>query len=790
MTPGRHLPELEQAIMARNGKRTGDEIAFCCAAHEDKNPSASYSTSKNAWYCHACGASGDYVDLSERLGVSLPADTAPGAPDGVPGTWSGAHFVRAWAYLDQDGHELGYVARYEGEAGKSVIPFFERNGAEWKPKGAAPPRPLYGLDRLHTRPEAPVVVVEGEKAADAAERLYPGVVAITSPGGSKAALKADWGPLAGRRVLLWPDNDEPGRRYVLDVLKQLEGLDVDVSGVVDVEALGLPASGDAADLDKDSKPAKLPLVTVEEYRPHIGGPSSAMGGASPAEHHQQAGCEAVLLELERLSGKPDLATVETLLRALGSSQNGEDGLSREFIRERATKALEKKVKAPGRLVDRALLEGAPKRDEGQGKRLSFESHEPWPEAVDGAVLLEDIAAAFRRYVALPPRADTALALWSIFAHAFDNFHIGPMLALNSPTKRCGKSTALNLVGKLVPSPLTSSNLTPAVLFRAVEKYKPTLLLDEAETYVRRDREELRGVLNASHVREQAFVLRTSGDDHEPRCFSTWCPKAFAYIGRLPDTLEDRAVKIPMHRKAPEEKLERFRSDRTDPLRDLHRRAARWATDHAAALRDLDPAMPPKLNDRAQDNWRPLVAIADIAGGDWPTQARGAALQMSGADEDDEGSVRERLLRDIHQVFKDRGDRVFSEDLAEELGKMEDRPWAEWGRANKAITKAALAKQLKPFGIKPRSVRIGPENKKGYDRRHFEETFSRYLPPSLNVTPSQVNNDGGLQCFPNRHNEADVTPCETPETPVSTGVVTGVTVRERGGAQEPRKRRTF
>ena len=501
--------------------------------------------------------------------------------------------------------------------------------------------------------------------------------------------------------------------------------------------------------------------------------------------------EAVLLELERLEDQPDFGTLETLLRRLGSLLNGEDDLSLGLIRERAIKAIGKKVSAPGSIVDKALRPGhAAKRDDAQGKRLSFERLAPWPEAVDGAVLLEDIAAAFRRYIALPPCADTALALWSIFAHAFDNFHIGPMLALNSPTKRCGKSTALNLVGKLVPSPLTSSSLTPAVLFRAVEKYKPTLLLDEAETYVRSDREELRGVLNASHVREQAFVLRTSGDDHEPRCFSTWCPKAFAYIGRLPDTLEDRAVKIPMHRKAPEEKLERFRSDRTDPLRDLHRRAARWATDHAAALRDLDPAMPPKLNDRAQDNWRPLVAIADIAGGDWPTQARGAALQMSGADEDDEGSVRERLLRDIHQVFKDRGDRVFSEDLAEELGKMEDRPWAEWGRANKAITKAALAKQLKPFGIKPRSVRIGPENKKGYDRRHFEETFSRYLPPSLNVTPSQVNNDGGLQCFPNRHNEADVTPCETPETPVSTGVVTGVTVRERGGAQEPRKRRTF
>jgi hypothetical protein len=107
----------------------------------------------------------------------------------------------------------------------------------------------------------------------------------------------------------------------------------------------------------------------------------------------------------------------------------------------------------------------------------------------------------------------------------------PLLALTSPEKRCGKTTTLSLLTRLVPRPLLSSNISPAALFRIVEKYCPTLLIDEADSFLR-DKEELRGILNSGHTRDAAYVVRTVGDDKEPCRFSTWAPKAVALIGRL------------------------------------------------------------------------------------------------------------------------------------------------------------------------------------------------------------------------------------------------------------------
>ena len=91
---------------------------------------------------------------------------------------------------------------------------------------------------------------------------------------------------------------------------------------------------------------------------------------------------------------------------------------------------------------------------------------------------------------------------------------------------------------LCRAPLLSGNITPAALFRAVEAWKPTLLIDEADTFAKMS-DELRGILNAGHTRDTAFVVRAEGDSNEPRMFSTWAPKMVAAIGRLPDTIEDR-----------------------------------------------------------------------------------------------------------------------------------------------------------------------------------------------------------------------------------------------------------
>jgi hypothetical protein len=210
------------------------------------------------------------------------------------------------------------------------------------------------------------------------------------------------------------------------------------------------------------------------------------------------------------------------------------------------------------------------------------------------------------------------------------------------------------------------------------------------------------------------------------------------IGRLPDTLEDRAIALRLRRKKPTERVRHFRSDQTADLKQLARMMARWTADNRDALAASDPAMGALFN-RAADNWRPLIAIADQADGDWPAGVRAIAETSEGSKEDQ--STRTMLLSDIRDVLAARpyATRIGSTELATELGMMEGRPWAEW-RHGKQITAAGLARMLAPFGISPATRRDGAETFKGYLAADFVEAFARYLGDQT-VTTSQLNNDG-------------------------------------------------
>jgi hypothetical protein len=309
----------------------------------------------------------------------------------------------------------------------------------------------------------------------------------------------------------------------------------------------------------------------------------------------------------------------------------------------------------------------------------------------------------------------------------------------SPEKGCGKTTALDVLKELVARPLPTANVTPAAVFRTVELVSPTLLIDEADTFLK-ENEELRGILNSGH-RKGTPIIRTVGDDYEPRQFSTWSPAAIAMIGRLPATLDDRSIAVRLRRRKSTERVEGFRNDReTDvkELRECGRKAARWAVDNSASLAAADPSMGELIN-RAADDWRGLFAIADAAGGDWPKIARSVARETESAKEDQ--SVRTMVLSDIRDLFRGREhtDRITSSELAASLALLEGRPWAEW-RNGRPMTAAALARLLTPFQIVPVTHRFGSETFKGYLYSDFAEVFASYLGDQT-VTPSQPNNDG-------------------------------------------------
>jgi len=415
---------------------------------------------------------------------------------------------------------------------------------------------------------------------------------------------------------------------------------------------------------------------------------------------------------------------------------------------------------------------------GQGRQVALDDPEPSEEAVDGAALLRSLSGLLSRYLALPKGAVTAISLWVLHTYLLEAAWVSPILGIVSPEKRCGKTTLLTLLGRLTRKALSASNITPAALFRSVEHFKPTLLIDEADTFMRRS-DELRGLINSGHSRNSAFVLRTAGDDHEPRRFSTWCPKAIALIGNLPDTVEDRSILIPMRRKTPDEVVEKIRADRLAEFDAIRRQCARWAADSLAGLKVADPETPEALNDRAADNWRPLLAIADAVGGEWPERARSAARQLSGAVEDRE-SIRVQLLIDIKEALGD-SERIFTDDLLTALHRNEERPWGEWGRSCKPMSAIQLSRQLRYFEIKPHQVKIDGTNKRGFRRVDFEDAWARYIPPSQGATPLLCNDYGAFSGIQGATREIEVAG-RNPENVNNGGKGSGVAGQQGGWSE--------
>ena len=381
---------------------------------------------------------------------------------------------------------------------------------------------------------------------------------------------------------------------------------------------------------------------------------------------------------------------------------------------------------------------APARGEGDGKQgrpVVWEDPEPWPDPVDGAGLLTGIAASIRRHVWLDEPGADALALWAAMTWIHDRLEVSTFANLTSATKRCGKSLLLEVLAELVyrAMPL-SGQVTAAALFRIVEAHSPTLMLDEADTYMRED-ETLRGVVNGSQRRALAYIPRCVGDDNEVRNFGTFCPKLIAGIGEVPDTVRDRSLVVRLERKLASERVSSWRERDREAVEAMRAQIARWTGDNAERIVAALPAVvfPDSLHDRARDAWESLLAIANAAGGEWAGRGGRAwksCEHFAATSEGDEGGAREMLLADLRAIFEADGmpSVLSSTTIVERLHGMEGRPWREW-RRDKPLTAHALARLLKPFGIAPRQDRKagGGANLRGYQRADLEGVWEAYFP---------------------------------------------------------------
>jgi Protein of unknown function (DUF3631) len=271
-------------------------------------------------------------------------------------------------------------------------------------------------------------------------------------------------------------------------------------------------------------------------------------------------------------------------------------------------------------------------------------------------MLDGLVAFIRRFVALSHVQAVMVALWVVHTHAIDAADCTPYLHIRSAEKRSGKTRLLEVLAPLVARPWFTGRVSAAVLVRKTANEQPSLLLDESDAAFKGDKEyaeALRGILNAGFRRGGVTSLYVGqGANQGYRDFPVFSPKAIAGIGKLPDTIADRAVPIELRRRRRGEYVERFRQRKVEPEAvPLHGAAATWAEANLGALAEAEPELPDELDDRAQDIVEPLLAIVDAAGGAWPARARDAAVELlAGEQREDAESLGVRLLRDVRSVF--------------------------------------------------------------------------------------------------------------------------------------------
>jgi putative DNA primase/helicase len=429
----------------------------------------------------------------------------------------------------------------------------------------------------------------------------------------------------------------------------------------------------------------------------------------------------------------------------------------------------RRLKVRSSVLDKIVADERQHAQASEG--IGFDDVTPWPDPVAGDQLLSDIASVIARFIVCKLETAHAATLWVAMTWLIDTVETAALAVITAPEKRCGKSQRLTVLGKLSRRPMVASNISSAALFRVIDAWQPTLMIDEADAFMR-ENEELRGILNSGHKRDSAYVVRTVGEDFTPKQFSTWGAKAIAGIGHLADTLMDRAIILDLRRKLPHESVERLRHAEPDLFPSLASKLARWTDDNREAIRIACPDLPAKLHDRAQDNWEPLLAIADVAGGVWPCLVKQAALAISTGGEGDNLTIGAELLADIQEVFEaKRVERVSTADLIETLIADDEKPWATYSRG-KPISPRQVTKRLKEYGICSKNIRVGYEVRKGFEKSQFLDVFARYLaPPSKSATPLQSGNHAGCGVADSRN--AYVTESQNPLHATKPASATGI-----------------
>ncbi len=618
-----------------------------------------------------------------------------------------------YAYNAEDGSPFYWRIRLESQNDKKrIFPMRCIDGKyELKePAFGSTGKPLYGLEQLR-KARAPVWVVEGEKCVE--EMKEHGFVAVSASNGAEGMTKADWTPLKGRKCILWPDNDEPGKKAMDRAAQTLRGIGCDID-IVDVSVLKLEPGDDCVDYFKSHRRKgkraldQLPLVHLDDTAPEANIPFDKLQ--------------------KMLTTDPGALFEKPVMKAL----------QQLFVDDRPAHARLRDTVRHARLVKVADFDAV---SEAAGTTDApadmFDEVIPSKEAVVGADLLDRIFETIKSFVIAEASTLHIATLWIAHTWLIGAFNVSPIAHITAPEKRCGKSKLLAVIEKLSYRPLSASHITAAALFRAVDAYQPTLLIDEVDSFLK-NYPEIRGLLNSGYNRG-GKTMRCTGDEHNLQLFSTFGPKVLCGIGELWDTVADRSVRLPLRRKMPTETSENIYRTPPEVWATLRSQLARFAKDVFSDVSELSIPVVKGLNDRANDSYGPLLTIAEIAGGHWPKRIRDAALGQDAKDVSNVG-INEELLSDIRQILCTHNDpkSIASDALLLKLTSNAELRWSTLYKG-KSLDKHGLARRLKSFGVFPENIReTGGGNRRGYFIKDFNDAFARYLAPlELPVTPLQV-----------------------------------------------------
>jgi hypothetical protein len=378
-------------------------------------------------------------------------------------------------------------------------------------------------------------------------------------------------------------------------------------------------------------------------------------------------------------------------------------------------------------------------------------HKDAPEL--GSDVLDLMDAFASRFLSYSEQARHIHVLWCAHTWFMDCWEHTPRLLFVSPEAGCGKTRALTVTGHLVPRPDHVADLSPAAFYHSIDEAlelkggRPTVLFDELDAVFggedgRIRNEEMRRLINAGHDRNET-VSRKIGK--RTKRFSLFTPMALAgkmSIGDVPQTIRTRSVSIPMQRRLPGEKVERWTrregAAEAEPIRWMMQCWAELVHSHAIDYLGPDrPVLPKDIDDRDADVWEPLLAVAELAGGHWPERARVAAVAAVAADGvKTTPSPGVELLVGIRAVFDELAGApaIHTSDLLAELSDMDPR----WRR----LDGKKLAGMLHNYGMTDtnKDQPIGEKVTKGYRREYFEDTWARYLPAATSATPATHEGD--------------------------------------------------